>query len=272
MEKRSTSSQSGPVKPLAVITGASSGIGYELARQFAEHGYDLIIAAENGNIEEAGKFLRGLGAKVQEVQADLRQYEEVERLYAVVQAAGPVDALVLNAGIGLGGPFIDNELEREFDIINLNIKSVVHLAKRIIGDMAVRNKGKVLLTASIVSEMPAPFQAVYSSSKAFVLNFAESIRSELKDTNITITALMPGATETNFFERAHLQDTKIAQTKKDDPAAVARDGFEALMHGDDKKIAHSIKSKAQGVMGKLLPDRMNAGMQRGMNEPGSANR
>lgn len=258
-------------KPLAVITGASSGIGYHLAREFAEHGYDLIIAAENASIEEAGEFLRGMGANVQVVRVDLRNYEEVEQLYAVIQANGnPVDAIAINAGVGVGGSFVDNSLEQELALIDLNVKSVVHLAKRIINDMVMRNKGKVLFTASVVSEAPAPFQAVYSASKAFVLNFAEGIRSELKDTDITITALMPGATETNFFHRAGLDDTKIGQSKKDHAADVAKDGFEALMRGDDKVVAHSLKSKAMGIMGKLLPDKLNAAAMRGMNEPGSA--
>jgi short-subunit dehydrogenase len=257
-------------KPLAVVTGASSGIGYELARQFAKNGFDLIITAEDASLEQAGEFLRGLGANVQNVQADLREYNEVERLYAVIQATGPVDALAINAGIGVGGAFIDNSLEREFDIIDLNVRSVVHLAKRVIGDMAVRNEGRVLFTASVVSESPSPYQAVYSGSKAFVLNFAESIRTELKDTNVTITALMPGATDTNFFRRADMEDTKVGQSKKDDPADVARDGFEALMRGDDKVVAHSMMSKAQGVMGKLLPDKMNASVMGKMSEPGSA--
>lgn len=260
-------------KPLAVITGASSGIGYHLAREFAEHGYDLIIAAEDGSLEEACEFLRGLGANVKAVQVDLRKFEEVERLYTEIQSYGqPVDAIAINAGVGVGGAFIYNSLEEEFDLINLNVKSVVHLTKRILPDMKMRNSGKILFTASVVSEAPAPFQAVYSASKAFVLNFAEAIRSELKDTNITITALMPGATETNFFHRAGLDDTKIGQSEKDLAADVAKDGFKALMRGDDKVIAHSMKSKAMGVMGKLLPDKVNAGMMRGMNEPGSASK
>jgi short-subunit dehydrogenase len=257
-------------KPIAVVTGASSGIGYELARQFAQNGYDLIIAAENGTIEEAGEFLRGLGANVQEVQVDLRDYNELEQLYAVIQANGPVDAIAINAGVGVGGAFIDTPIEDEFDMIDLNVRSVVHLAKRVIGDMVVRGEGKVLFTASVVSESPSPYQAVYGGTKAFILNFAEGIRAELKDTNITITSLMPGATETNFFHRAGLDDAKVDQSKKDDPADVARDGFEALMRGDDKVIAHSIKSKAHGVMGKLLPDKMNASVIAKMSEPGSA--
>lgn len=260
-------------KPLAVITGASSGIGYELARQFAQHNYDLIIASEDANIEEAAEFLRGLGSNVQVVQTDLRYYESVEELYMAIQENGqPLDAIAINAGVGVGGPFLDNSLEQELAMIDLNVKSIVHLAKRVIGDMAVRNEGKVLFTASVVSESPAPYQAVYAGTKAFVLNFAEGIRNELKHTNITVTALMPGATETNFFHRAGLDDTKVAQSKKDDPADVAKDGFEALMRGDDKVIAHSMKSKVQGVMGKLMPDKVNAEVLGKMSEPGSASK
>lgn len=261
------------IRPLAVITGASSGIGYELAKQFAQNGYDLIIAAEDPGLEEAARFLRSYSVEVQDVRVDLRNYDEVEELYAAIQANGsPVDAIAINAGVGIGGAFTETSLQDEFDLIDLNVKSVVHLAKRVIGDMVLQNKGKVLFTASVVSEAPSPFQAVYSASKAFVLNFAGAIRSELKDTGITITALMPGATETNFFHRAGLDDTEIGQSKKDDPADVARDGYEALMRGDDKVIAHSMTSKAMGIMGKLMPDKMNAGMMRGMNEPGSASK
>lgn len=259
--------------PLAVVTGASSGIGFELAKQFAENGYDLIIAAEDDGISEAAQSLRTYGGQVHDIQVDLREYDGVDTLYQAIKAnPQPVDAIAINAGVGVGGSFLDTDLQDELDMINLNVKSVVHLSKHIIGDMAARNSGKVLFTASVVSEAPAPFQAVYSATKAFVLNFAEGIRSELKDTNITITALMPGATETNFFHRAGLDDTKVGQSKKDDPADVARDGFEALMRGEDKVIAHSIKSKAMGVMGKLMPDKMNAAGMRGMNEPGSANK
>lgn len=260
-------------RPLALVTGASSGIGFEFAKLLAEKGYDLIVAAEDRNIKNTAAVLRAQGVNIIDVQTDLRKYEGVEQLYAVIESnVQPIDVAILNAGIGIGGAFSDNPLQAELDIIALNVTSTVHLAKRLINDMGVRKSGKILFTASVVSEAPAPFQAVYSASKAFVLNFAEAIRSELKDSGITITALMPGATDTNFFERAGLQDTKIGQSKKDDPADVARDGFEALMRGDDKVIAHSMKSKMQGVMGKLLPDKVNAGTMRGMNEPGSASK
>lgn len=260
-------------KPLALITGASSGIGLEFAKLLAEKGYDLIVTAEDEGIKNVAAGLRAQGTNIIDVQADLRKFEGVHQLYSTVQGnIQPIDVAILNAGIGVGGPFVNNDLQDELDIIALNVVSTVHLAKHLIKDMTARNQGRILFTASVVSESPAPFQAVYSASKAFILNFAEAIRSELKDTNITITALMPGATDTNFFERAGLEDTKIGQAKKDDPADVARDGFEALMRGDDKVIAHSVMSKAQGVMGKLLPDKMNANVMRGMNEPGSASK
>lgn len=260
-------------KPLALVTGASSGIGLEFAKLLADEGYDLIVTSEDESIKDVAAGLRAQNTNIIDVQADLRKTEGVHHLYAVIQNnVQPVDVAILNAGIGVGGAFVDNDLQDELDVIALNVVSTVHLAKHLLRDMNVRNSGKILFTASVVSEMPSPFQAVYSASKAFVLNFAEAIRSELQDTNITITALMPGATDTNFFERAGLEDTKIGQAKKDDPADVARDGFEALMRGDDKVVAHSMKSKAMGVAGKLMPDKMNAKMSRGMNEPGSASK
>lgn len=261
------------VKSFAVVTGASSGIGYELAKQFAQHNYDLLIAAEDEGIRQAAQALRGLGAEVEAIQVDLRDYDEVDRLWDAITASGrELDAIAINAGVGVGGSFLTTSLEEELAMIDLNVKSVVHLSKHVLADMTARNRGKILYTASVVSEMPAPFQSVYSATKAFVLNFVEGIRSELKDTDITITALLPGATETNFFHRAGLDDTKVGQSKKDDPADVAKDGFEALMNGDDQVIAHSMKSKAMGAMGKVLPDKVNAGAMRGMNEPGSASK
>lgn len=260
-------------KQFAVVTGASSGIGFELAKQFAENGYDLLIASSSEKIFTAGETLRMLGVNVTEVQADLCEYHGVDKLVQAIQAASqPLDAIAINAGVGVGGAFADTALDDELAMIDLNIKSVVHLAKHVLKDMVARDSGKILFTASVVSEAPAPFQAVYSGTKAFVLNFAEAIRSELRDTNITITALMPGATETNFFHRAGLDDTKVGQSKKDSPADVAKDGFDALMRGDDKVIAHSVKSKLMGVMGKVMPDKANAAAMRGMNEPHSADK
>ena len=199
----------------AVVTGASSGIGLELAKQFAQHGFDLLIAAEDDGIESAAEELRSLGAQVDSVRVDLATYDGVEQLYARLSGSGrPLDAIAINAGVGVGGAFADNDLSDELNLIALNVTSVVHLAKRVVRDMIARNEGRILFTASIVAESPAPFEAVYAASKAFVLSFAEGLRNELKDTGITITALQPGATDTNFFHRAGMDDTKVAASKK----------------------------------------------------------
>ncbi|MBD2091139.1 SDR family NAD(P)-dependent oxidoreductase [Microcoleus sp. FACHB-1515] len=260
-------------KPLAVITGASSGIGYELAKQFAEHGFDLVVTSTGESIEEAAEAFRGLTAQVETVQADLATYDGVEKLYSQIQATGrPVEAIVINAGVGVGGAFIETDLQKELNLIELNIASTVHLAKRVVKDMVDRGAGKVLFTSSIASQAPHPFQAVYAASKAFVQSFSEALRNELKDTGVTVTALMPGATETNFFHRADLDDTKVGSDKKDDPAQVAKQGFDALMAGKDSTIAGSIKSKIQGAVSQVLPDVASSEANRKLNEPGSANK
>ncbi len=236
-------------KLFAVVTGASSGIGYELAKQFAQNGFDLLITAEDQGIETAASEIGGNGAAVEAVRLDLTQRKEVEKLYRTIQSKGrPVDAIAINAGVGVGGDFArQTELEDELNLIALNVTSSVHLAKLIVRDMVARKQGRVLFTASIAGTMPAPFEAVYGASKAFLLSFSEALRNELKDTGVTVTALMPGATETNFFHRANMDDTKVGASEKDDPAEVAKDGFEALMAGDDKVIAGSFKNKLQGL-------------------------
>lgn len=256
--------------PLAVVTGASSGIGFELARQFAEHDFDLLVTAEVYGLGSAAEQLRATGAHVQFVQADLSTYDGVEQLYAAIVATGrPVSAAALNAGVGQGGAFIENDLADELEIIDLNVRSTVHLAKRLLKDMVARDDGRMLITSSIASTMPGPFQAVYNASKSFVQSFAEALQNELKDTKVTVTSLMPGPTETNFFHRADMDDTKIGQASKDDPAQVAKQGFDALMAGQDKIIAGSAMTKAQGTAGKVLPDKLKAAAHRQAAEPGS---
>jgi short-subunit dehydrogenase len=254
----------------AVVTGASSGIGLELARQFAQHGFDLLIAADTERIDDAATELRAMGVKVSSMLVDLATGEGVDDLYGRIKGeARPVDAIALNAGVGVGGPFLENDLKAELRLINLNVVSVVHLAKHVLKDMAARGEGRVLFTASIAAEMPGPFEAVYAASKAFVLSFAEALRNELKDTNVTVTALQPGATETNFFHRAGMDDTKVGTQDKEDPADVARAGFEALMAGKDHVVAASRKEKAQLALGHLTPDTMKAEQHRKLAEPGS---
>lgn len=260
-------------RPLAVVTGASSGIGYELAKQFAQNGFDLLVTATGPSINEVAQTFEELGAKVETVQADLATYGGVETLYNKIKATGPVDAIAINAGVGVAGEFArDTDLKDELNLINLNVVSTVHLAKRVAKDMVSRGEGRILFTSSIVSQMPSPFQAVYAASKAFVHSFSEAIRNELKDTGVTVTALMPGATETNFFQRAGLDDTKVGADKKDDPAKVAKQGFEALMAGNDGVLAESLKTKIQGAVSKILPDTVTAEMNRKLNEPGSADK
>lgn len=261
-------------RPVAVVTGASSGIGYELAKQFANHGYDLVIAAEDAGINNAATELAVLGAKVETVQVDLATYDGVEMLYAAIQTTGlPVDAIAINAGIGVGGDFThETDLQDELKLINLNVVSTVHLAKRVVKDMVAHGQGRILFTSSIAALMPGPFEAVYAASKAFVQSFSEALRNELKDTGVTVTALQPGPTETNFFERAGMQDTRVGQSKKDDPAQVAEQGFEALMAGKDHVIAGSVTTKLQAAVTNVLPSTANAEQHRKLAEPGSGDK
>lgn len=259
-------------RPFAVVTGASSGIGYELAKQFAQNGFDLLIVAGSTGIHDAARTLEGQGAQVEAVQFDLATADGVHGFYGRIQAAGrPVEAVAFNAGVGVGGDFVrETDLEKELNLINLNCVSTVHLAKHVLRDMVARGSGRVLFTASIAGTMPTPFEAVYGASKAFVLSFAESLRSELKDTGVTVTALLPGPTETNFFHRAEMDDTKVGAGKKDPAEDVAKQGFEAMMAGKEKVVAGSLKTKLMGLANDVLPESVKASQHRSMSEPGSA--
>jgi short-subunit dehydrogenase len=258
-------------RPLAVVTGASSGIGLELARQFAGNGFDLLVSAEDAELATAAESLRASGAQVTTVTADLRTYDGVETLYAAIRAAGPVDAIALNAGIGAGGPFATGPgVEQQLDVVALNVTSQVHLARRVLPEMVARGSGRVLFTSSIAATQPGPYEAVYAASKAFLFSFSEALRAELKDTGVTVTALLPGPTETEFFERAGMTDTRVgASDSKDDPADVARDGFEALMKGKDHVVAGSLKNKLMTAAAKLSPQKASAAAHTRMSEPGS---
>jgi short-subunit dehydrogenase len=250
---------------LALITGASSGIGFELAREFAERGFEIIIVAEDDELAAAETKLSENGAKVSSVRADLATADGVERLLAVVQGR-QVDALALNAGIGNPGRFIEIPLQDEQRLLALNIGSTVHLAKALLPPMVRRGAGRILFTSSIAARMPGPYYATYAASKAFLLSLAEALRYEVKDSGVTISALMPGPTETEFFDRADM-DAPITDAKKDDPADVARDGFEALMAGKDHIVAGSKLNKLQAAGSRLLPESVKSAVHAKMTKP-----
>jgi short-subunit dehydrogenase len=252
----------------AVITGASSGIGLELAWLFAEDGFDLLVCAEDDGLEGAAQQLRGSGVEVTAVQLDLRTGAGVEALYAAIAATGrPVDAAAVNAGVGRGGAFVEAPIADLLEIVELNVASTVHLTRLLLADMVARNEGRLLLTSSIASTMPGSYAAVYNASKSFVQSLAEALQNELRDTEVTITSLMPGPTETNFFHRAEMDDTPMGRANKDDPADVARQGFEALMAGKHRVVAASLRTKVQELVSKVLPDRLKAETHRQVAEP-----
>jgi short-subunit dehydrogenase len=210
---------------------------------------------------------------VEPIRVDLASAEGVDQLWGRVQELGrPLAAAALNAGRGAGGAFTDTDLADEFEVIDLNARSTVHLAKHVVRDMAARGEGRILFTSSIASTMPGSFQAVYNASKSFVQSFALALRNELKDTDVTVTALMPGPTETEFFETADMLDTKVGADDKDDPADVARDGFEAMMAGKERVVSASLTTKVMGRAGRFVPDSAKAEQHRKMAEPGSAKR
>jgi uncharacterized protein len=254
-------------RPLAIITGASSGIGLELAKLALEEGYDLIIAADEPEIHNAAV---ALGTEVRAVQADLATLEGVDQLYNAARELGrPVEILIANAGRGLGHAFLDQDFDEARRVVDTNIVGTIYLVQKVGRDMRAVNKGKILLTGSIAGFMPGSFQAVYNGTKAFVNSFAFALRNELKDSDVTVTCLMPGATETRFFERAGMLDTKVGQQEKDDPSDVAKTGWDAMMRGDGD-IVSGLKNKIQSAVANVTPAGMLAERHRKMAEPGSA--
>lgn len=253
-------------RPLAVVTGASSGIGYELARCCAEAGFDLVIAADMPEIVEAAQALRGLGSDVEEIRVDLATRDGVEALVELV-GARPIDALLANAGHGLGNAFLEQPEDAWRHVIDTNITGTLHLVQRLAPRMVARGQGRILFTGSIAGLMPGTFQAVYNGSKAFIDSFAWALRNEMKDTGVTVTTLLPGPTDTEFFGRAEMLDTKVGQGKKDDPADVARTGFEAMMKGEGD-VVHGLHNKMQAAMAAVTPASAMAEAHRKLAEPG----
>ncbi|AKF05499.1 SDR family NAD(P)-dependent oxidoreductase [Sandaracinus amylolyticus] len=256
-------------KPLAVVTGASSGIGLELARQCVANGFDVFLIADDAKIGDAAAELGGKGATVYARQIDLATYEGVEEAWREIAETGrPVDALLLNAGVGVSGDFVrDTSLDRELRMIALNCDSIVHLAKRVLPGMVARKKGRVLITSSVAAIIPASGTAVYGATKAFGLGLAEALRDELRDTGVTVTALQPGPTETPFFRRADMEHTRVGQQKKDDAALVAKQGFDAMMRGKHKLYGGSLKTRVMGAISELLPEPIKARAHGKLAEP-----
>jgi uncharacterized protein len=258
------------VKPLAVVTGGSSGIGYELARQCVEHGFDVIIAADTP-MGEASRDLESLGGRVEFVEADLANRGGVDKLLSALAGREP-QVLIANAGHGLGKGFLDQNFEEITHVIDTNITGTLYLIHSIGQGMRARNAGRILITGSIAGFMPGTFQAVYNGTKAFIDSFSWALRNELKDTGVTVTCLMPGVTDTEFFERADLMDTKVGtQEHKADPAEVARVGFKAMMNGEGDVVA-GLKNKLQSAMATVTPSAVLAEQHRKMAEPGSADK
>ena len=254
-------------RPLAVVTGASSGIGFELAKLCAEHGFDLVIAADDPKLESATEALRSIGVTVEPLYVDLATQQGVEQLHQLV-GGRPVDYLLANAGHGLARAFLDQDFDEIRHVIDTNITGTVYLIQLITREMRARGEGKVLITGSIAGYMPGTFSAVYNGTKAFINSFSFALRAELKGSGVTVTCLMPGATDTDFFARADELDTKVAAEEKDDPVDVARDGFEAMMAGRGDVVS-GVRNKVMTSMASVTPSGIVAEQHRRLAEPGS---
>jgi len=254
--------------PFAIVTGASSGIGYELAKCCAKGGFDLLIAADEPSIQTAAEQLRQLGRQVQAVEADLATSRGVEQLYAAA-AGRPVDALLANAGRGLGKSFLDQNWRDIQRVIDTNVTGTLALIHQVGRDMVTRGRGRILITGSIAGFMPGTFQAVYNGTKALLDSFSFALRAELKDSGVTVTCLMPGATETEFFERADLMDTKVGTDKKQPADEVAKVGYEAMMKGDGDVVA-GWSNKLRAAIANITPSAVLAEQHRKMAAPGTA--
>jgi len=246
-------------RPLAVVTGASSGIGFELAKCCADSGFDLVIAADEP-LDQASYALRAAGASVDAVQTDLATTAGVDQLYGAMNGRA-VDALLANAGHGLGGGFLDQAFADIRHVIDTNVTGTVYLIHKVARDMRQRGAGRILITGSIAGLMPGTYQAVYNGTKAFLDSFSFALRAELQDAKITVTCLMPGATETEFFERADMLDTKVGSGKKQPASEVAKAGFNAMMKGEGEVVT-GWNNKLKAAISRLLPSSMAAEQHR----------
>ena len=250
----------------AIVTGASSGIGLEIAKLAAADGYDLLVAADTPFVNAAAG-LKDLGVEVREIECDLSTVQGVDQL---LDASGgrDIDVLVANAGVGTGGAFLDLSVRDWRHSLDTNVTGTLLLIQPVLKAMVARGQGRILITGSIAGHMPGSFNAVYNGTKAFIDSFAAAIANEVKDSGVTITCLKPGATDTAFFARAGMLDTKVGQMKKDDPADVARTGWEAMLKGE-QSVVHGLMNQAQVLAAGVLPEKVTAELHRREAEPGS---
>jgi len=254
----------------AVVTGASSGIGFWLAKELASRGYDLLICSEGERLDAAAQELNAMAPEVIAVHANLATREGVDELWRAAEGAGrPIDIACINAGVGVGGEFAETDLDAELNMVELNCVGLVHLAKHVVKQMIGQGSGRILITSSIAGEMVAPREAVYAATKAFGLSFAHSLRYELKDTGITVTALQPGPTDTDFFHRAGMDNTEVGTKGKQQskPEHVAKEGIEALLAGEDHVYSHSMSTKLEGMSANFVPGSVKAAMHDKMTRP-----
>lgn len=260
-----------PDKKFAVVTGASSGIGYEFTKILLENNYNVLAVADESDIMECAKNLSSDEGKVTPLKADLSTNEGVMQVCEkLLEFKRPVDLLFLNAGFAVHGNFIENDLEEELKLLNLNIVSVVHLARHLVPKMVEQGSGRVLITSSISALMPGPLFATYAASKAFLLSFSEALHKELEETGVTVTAVMPGPTDTEFFSRARMENTKVAQSEKDDPREVAEEAFAAAMKGEDSVLTGSIKNKLDAFQTRFLSEQQKASKHYDFTKPTSS--
>lgn len=257
-------------RPLAVITGASSGIGYELAKCCGQHDFDLVVAADESEIHTAARRLRHLGVMVDAVEADLSTLRGVDELLAAI-GERPVCALIANAGTGLGGAFLEQPFASIRHVIDTNITGTLYLLREVGAEMRERGEGHILITGSIAGFIPGTYHAVYNATKAFLDSFAFALRAELEDAGVSVTCLMPGATETEFFERSDTEETRLGESNKQEPDEVAEQGFAAMMRGDGD-VVPGWQNKLRAALAKMSPPKVTAEIHRHLAEPGGAHR
>jgi len=261
-----------PTRPLALVTGGSAGIGFELAKQFAQHGYDVAISGSSDKVFSAADTLRAHGGDAYPHRADAATYDGVESFWEFVLGLGrPLEAAALNVGIGLGGAFMDNTLEDEFRVIAINVTGTVHLAKRVVRHMVPNGRGRILIVSSVSATTPTPYETVYGPSKAFGFSFAEGLREELRDTGVSVTALLPGATNSEFHANAGMGNTRFGDNSwKNDKTEVARQGFDALLANEDHVVGGDAKTKQVVVDNQTIPEAVKAARQAESTRPGSS--